>query len=102
MKAIDRSLIEKAGYDNGFEITEEGDLSIVKLSSSLHRIKAEVREGTHEDTYILRFSPNLNISELKRNLSPLRKEKSMLYLCICTERAKERNKKGCGQRSRRS
>ena len=35
MNTLDRSLIEKAGYDNGFEIVLKDDLSVVSLGSSL-------------------------------------------------------------------
>ena len=42
MNSLDRSLIEKAGYDNGFEIAWDNDSSVVSLSSSLHPIKADI------------------------------------------------------------
>jgi hypothetical protein len=69
MTSLSRSLIEKAGYDNGFEIAENNDPSIVRLCSSLHPIKADISEGNHEGTYAVRFSHNLSLLELKRGLS---------------------------------
>ena len=52
MKSLDRTLIEKAGYDNGFEIAENGadacnDPSVVSLHSSIHAIKVNITCGTH-------------------------------------------------------
>ena len=42
MNSLTGSLIEKAGYyDNGFEIVNQTDPSIVSLRSSLHPVKAE-------------------------------------------------------------
>jgi len=67
MTTLDRSLIEKAGYDsqtalagcksipyrasrrldNGFEIVHKSEPSVVSLRSSLHSIKADITEGNH-------------------------------------------------------
>ena len=69
MNSLDRTLIEKAGYDNGFEITKKGDPSVVSLSSSLHPITVDISEGNHEDSYVLQFSDNLSLTELKRGLN---------------------------------
>ena len=69
MNSLDRSLIEKAGYDNGFEIARDNDSSVVSLSSSLHPIKADITIGNHQGSYVLHFSENLSLSELKRDLN---------------------------------
>jgi hypothetical protein len=69
MKSLNRTLIEKAGYDNGFEVTQKSDPSVVSLSSSLHPITVDISEGNHEDSYVLQFSGNLSLSELKRGLN---------------------------------
>ena len=69
MKSLTRTLIEKAGYDNGFEIAKKSDLSVVSLSSSLHPITVNISEGEHEDSYVLQFSDSLNLLELKRGLN---------------------------------
>ncbi|MCL2128797.1 MAG: HNH endonuclease [Treponema sp.] len=69
MKTLDRSLIEKDGYDNGFEIILKGDPVVVSLGSSLHSITADIYDGSHEGTYVLRFSGNLSLPELKRGLN---------------------------------
>jgi hypothetical protein len=69
MTTLTRSLIEKAGYDNGFEIVQYSDSSIVSLGSSLHSVAVDITEGNHEGTYILQFSNNLNLAELKRGLN---------------------------------
>jgi hypothetical protein len=69
MNSLDRSLIEKAGYDNGFEIVQKSDPSIVILCSSLHPVKVEITIGNHEGSYVIHFSDNLNLQELKRGLN---------------------------------
>jgi hypothetical protein len=69
MNSLTRSLIEKAGYDNGFEIVEKSDTSIVSLCSSLHPVKVEITEGNHEGAYVLQFSDTLSLPELKRGLN---------------------------------
>jgi hypothetical protein len=69
MNSLTRSLIEKAGYDNGFEIVQKSDTSVVSLCSSLHPVKAEITEGDHDGAYILQFSDSLSLQELKRDLN---------------------------------
>ena len=69
MNSLDRSLIEKAGYDNGFEIVQNSDPSKVTLRSSLHPIIVDIAPGNHEGSYVLQFSDNLSLSELKRDLN---------------------------------
>ncbi|WP_461246564.1 HNH endonuclease [Treponema sp. R6D11] len=69
MNSLDRSLIEKAGYDNGFEIIQKSDSSVVSLCSSLHPVKVDITIGNHEGSYDLRFSDTLSISELERGLN---------------------------------
>ena len=69
MNSLARTLIEKAGYDNGFEIAKKSDPSMVSLSSSLHPITVNVFDGDHEGSYGIRFSDNLSLSELKRGLN---------------------------------
>jgi hypothetical protein len=69
MKSLDRSLVEKAGYDNGFEIVAQSDSSIISLSSSLHPITVNISDGTHEGAYAIHFSGNLSLTELKKGLN---------------------------------
>ncbi|MDR0286662.1 MAG: HNH endonuclease [Clostridiales bacterium] len=69
MNSLTRSLIEKAGYDNGFEIVHKSDASIVSLCSSLHPVKVEIAEGSHEGAYVVHFSDTLSLPELKRGLN---------------------------------
>jgi predicted restriction endonuclease len=69
MNSLTRSLIEKDGYDNGFEIVKMNDSSLVSLSSSLHPITAQISAEKQEGSYVIRFSENLNLSELKRGLN---------------------------------
>jgi hypothetical protein len=69
MNSLTRTLIEKAGYDNGFEITQKSDNSVVSLTSSLHPITVNIFDGDHDGSYGLRFSDNLSFAELKRGLN---------------------------------
>jgi len=69
MNSLDRSLIEKAGYDNGFEIVQKSDASVVSLRSSLHPVKVDISVGNHEGAYALKFSDTLSLQELKRGLN---------------------------------
>jgi hypothetical protein len=69
MKSLDRSLIEKAGYDNGFENVLAGDNNTVRLASSRHPITVEIMLGRSAGSFALCFSPNLDIKELRRDLN---------------------------------
>jgi hypothetical protein len=69
MNPLDRSLIEKAGYDNGFEVVHKSDPSVVSLCSSLHQVKVDITVGNHEGAYALQFSGTLSLPELKRGLN---------------------------------
>ena len=42
MNSLERSLIEKAGYDNGWEIVLESVPEMVSLASALHRARASI------------------------------------------------------------
>lgn len=65
MNSLERTLIEKAGYDNGWEITVESNPEQVILASALHRARARVSKsnGKIKDTHVFAPSPN---SELRR------------------------------------
>jgi predicted restriction endonuclease len=69
MNTLDRSLVEKTGYENGFENVLENDESGVRLAFSRHPIIVEIIAGKSEGTWKLQFSNNLDIPELKRNLN---------------------------------
>lgn len=47
MNSLERTLIEKAGYDNGWEITVESTPEQVILASALHRARARVSKSDH-------------------------------------------------------
>jgi hypothetical protein len=69
MNSLTRSLIEKAGYDNGFEIALNDNPFVVSLCSSLHPIRAAISDGSHEGAFVVQFSGNLSLSELRRGLN---------------------------------
>lgn len=69
MNTLDRSLVEKAGYENGFENVLKSSEAGVRLASSRHPVIVEITAGKNEGTWKLHFSDNLDIPELKRNLN---------------------------------
>ncbi|GHV84989.1 hypothetical protein AGMMS50230_05970 [Spirochaetia bacterium] len=69
INTLDRSLVEKAGYENGFENILENNDTGVRLASSRHPVIVEVTSGKSEGSWKLHFSDNLDIHELKRNLN---------------------------------
>jgi len=66
VNSLDRSLVEKAGYDNGWERSSAGDDSRVLLASSRHGFSASVRKGVHEGEWVVGFSEGFPVDELKR------------------------------------
>ncbi|MHB1282317.1 MAG: HNH endonuclease [Metallibacterium scheffleri] len=58
MNALERTLIEKAGYDNGFEnVLGDAPADAVRMASARHRAQVEVR--LERDTYHLRILATL-------------------------------------------
>lgn len=55
MNALERTLIEKAGNDNGFEHSVEQDIFTVTLASARHKAQAHV--AVFPGGYIVRFHP---------------------------------------------
>jgi hypothetical protein len=68
MNSLDYTFLEKAGYDNGWEISDSNLTDSIKLSSSRHPYTVEVLPGPIEKEWLLRFSANIELEELKRNL----------------------------------
>ncbi len=65
MNSLERSIIEKAGYDNGWEVVlESGDL-LVELESSLHSAKAKIEESKSSKWAVCFDESSITI-ELKR------------------------------------
>jgi hypothetical protein len=60
--------LEKAGYDNGWEISEINPTDSIKLSSSRHPYIVEIYPGPIEKEWLLQFSENIELEEFKRNL----------------------------------
>jgi len=68
MNILDRSLVEKAGYDNGWERSSSDSDENVVLASSRHGYSALVRKGSHDAEWSVRFGNGFPIDELRRGL----------------------------------
>ncbi|NLJ09894.1 MAG: HNH endonuclease [Treponema sp.] len=67
MNSLERSLVEKAGYDNGWERSSIAtDGRSITLASSMHGFTATVRKGSHEKEWSVRFSNGFPLGELRR------------------------------------
>jgi hypothetical protein len=55
MNPLERTLIEKAGHDNGFEYSKGLDVLKVTLASARHRTQAQVAMASGD--YVVRFHP---------------------------------------------
>lgn len=67
MNSLERSLLEKAGYDNGWECSSCGSDDGVVLTSSRHGFSAIVRNGSHENEWTVRFEDDFPLDELERD-----------------------------------
>ena len=67
MISLDRSIIEKAGYDNGWEISSQED-SCVLLSSSRFEGNVKIDFNVKNKVWTLSISRNIDLEELKRDL----------------------------------
>ncbi len=69
MNTLERSLIEKAGSDNGWEFVRESTAQRIRLASVRHECEVEITPvPTIEGEYILGFSRALDETELIRGL----------------------------------
>jgi hypothetical protein len=68
MSPLDRTLVEKAGYDSGFELVLESNGSLVRLGSARHPVRVDITEGGHEGAWRLFFPKGLDLGELRRDL----------------------------------
>lgn len=66
MNALERTLIEKAGYDNGWEVVIESTSSQVELASALHRSRARVEGQTEGSKWLLTVPEGPLTDELVR------------------------------------
>ncbi len=64
MNALERTLIEKAGYDNGWEITLESLPEQVLLASALHRAVAKIQADSATGKWTLSLPEGLLQEEL--------------------------------------
>lgn len=68
MNSFERSLVTKAGYDNGWEVsTESSAVGTVSLCSALHRCNAVVSSAFEGNDWIVAFPPGRMVSELERS-----------------------------------
>jgi hypothetical protein len=67
MNSLDRSLLEKAGNDNGWERIGRGEGGEVLLSSSRHGFSAKVWDGGNGGEWLVDFNTAFPVGELKRS-----------------------------------
>lgn len=82
MNTIERTLIEKAGADNGWECVVSSQSAVVQLASARHPVCVEIiDQGLLPERYELRFSEAVEQEELKRDLPPalFRNDKIFAY-----------------------
>lgn len=61
-------LVEKAGYDNGWEYVFERAPDRLILGSARHSARVIITPGAHDPSWILEFSQGIAIAELKHSL----------------------------------
>lgn len=66
MNALERTLIEKAGYDNGWEIVVESVPEQVVLASALHRANARIREDSGRGRWLMTLPAGSLLIELSK------------------------------------
>lgn len=70
MNALERSLIEKAGYNNGFENVRESSAEGVTLSSSRHKTEARIgSSGVDPNDWNITFTGTSLVNELARSFA---------------------------------
>lgn len=69
MNTFERTLIEKAGADNGWECMVESTDSFVRLASSRHSLTVDIQlDSQSAMNYTLQFSQPVDLVELKRGM----------------------------------
>lgn len=67
MNSLERSLVIKAGYDNGWEVSVENSTAgSVSLCSALHRAEATVSSASDGMDWVVAFPPGRMVDELER------------------------------------
>ena len=69
MNTLERTLVEKAGADNGWECILESRSNCVRLASARHPVRVDIIDsGTLPSRYQLIFSEPVELTELQRDL----------------------------------
>ncbi|MDL2229717.1 HNH endonuclease [Treponema sp. OttesenSCG-928-L16] len=68
MNILEQSLIEKAGYENGWECVKDNSLEHIRLASARHPYLATITTGPSDASWKISFSGGLYGKELRRNL----------------------------------
>lgn len=66
MNSFERTLIQKAGYDNGWEVVVEETPDRVVLASALHQARAQITQPIPDSHWFLTFRPTRLLRELGR------------------------------------
>lgn len=69
MNSLERALITKAGYDNGWEVVVEDTPRKVVLASAMHRAQAQIAAASPASGWVAAFSPAQLHRELRHGSS---------------------------------
>ena len=79
MNSLERSLLEKLGYDNGWEVVDNQSLVSVILASARHSATVNITSDPQGSGYFLRFPDWILESELTRS-SPCVAERGLILV----------------------
>jgi hypothetical protein len=68
MNSLERSIILKAGYDNGWEVRIDDAPARVVLASALHKARVQIESSPPGCRWIVRFTPEQLRRELERDM----------------------------------
>ncbi|MCD8521881.1 MAG: HNH endonuclease [Saccharospirillaceae bacterium] len=89
MKSLEKSLVEKAGYDSGFEFVESSSADAVLLASALHPAKALITKvGTTFEVQLSSLKSPLLAKEVRRSFPDLVESVTGFYVSSEMELAK--------------
>jgi len=74
LNSLEKTLIEKVGYDTGWENVVAQETDKIVLSSARHRHHASIRPGLHEGSYLISIQPRIPPEELVRDSAASVKE----------------------------
>lgn len=79
MNSLERSLLEKLGYDNGWEVVSDPLSSPLVLSSARHGASVSISPGPEGSTYLLGFPDWISAAEITRS-SPCLAQRGLILV----------------------